>query len=104
MPLKFQDRSHYYLLLLVCGGVSLNPGPARNPCGICRRPVAKTIGQYSVRHVISDIILSVRIFPRVNTQFFVAMINRGFAETVWISMSLIHSLDAQMNRLSLKKV
>ena len=41
MPIKFQDRSHYYLLLLVCGGVSLNPGPKRNPCGICHRPVPK---------------------------------------------------------------
>ena len=104
MPLKFQERSDYYLLLLVCGDVSLNPGPVRNPCGICRRPVAETIGQHSVVHVISGIILSVRISPRVNTQSFVAMINRGFAETVWISMSLIHSLNAQMNRLSLKKV
>ena len=64
----------------------------------------KTIMQYSVVHVISDIILSVRIFPQLNTQSIAAMINHGFAKAVQISISLTHSLKAQMNQLSLKKV
>ena len=64
----------------------------------------KTIVQYSVRHVISDIILSLRIFPRLNTLFFAAMINPEIAKAVQISISLTHSLKAQMNQLSLKKV
>ena len=41
VPIQFQRRTHMYLLLLLCGDVSLNPGPVKNPCGICSRPIAK---------------------------------------------------------------
>lgn len=42
IPINFQKRTHIYLLLLVCGDISLNPGPVKNPCGFCWKPVAKT--------------------------------------------------------------
>ena len=28
--------------MTICGDISLNPGPVKNPCGKCSRPVAKT--------------------------------------------------------------
>ena len=40
-PIKFQKRTHIYLLLFVCGDISLNPGSVKNPCGKCSRPLAK---------------------------------------------------------------
>ena len=42
IPIRFHRRTHVYILLLVCGDVSLNPGPVQNPCGVCHRPIART--------------------------------------------------------------
>ena len=41
VPIQFQRRTHMYLLLLLCGYVSLNPGPVINPCCMCSCPIAK---------------------------------------------------------------
>ena len=41
VPITFRSRTHVYLLLFVCGDISLIPGPVKNPCGKCNRPVAK---------------------------------------------------------------
>ena len=41
IPLEFSKRTHVYLLLFLCGDISLNPGPVKNPCGICSKPVAR---------------------------------------------------------------
>jgi hypothetical protein len=42
IPIKLNSRKHTYLLLLVCGDVALNPGPIQNPCGVCKKPIART--------------------------------------------------------------
>ena len=60
--MKLHTRTHIYLLLFVCGDVSLNPGPIRHPCGVCNRPVAKNIGQFYERRVTYGITLNVKVF------------------------------------------
>ena len=42
VPVTIQRRQQLYMLLLVCGDISMNPGPVKNPCGFCSKPVAKT--------------------------------------------------------------
>ncbi|XP_063420709.1 uncharacterized protein LOC134705924 [Mytilus trossulus] len=42
IPVEFKQRHHRLLILLVISGdISLNPGPAKHPCGHCYKAVAK---------------------------------------------------------------
>ena len=44
VPVKFKQRIHRLLIILVISGdISLNPGPVKNPCELCAKPVAKKI-------------------------------------------------------------
>ena len=42
VPVTIPRRQQLYMLLLVCGDISMNPGPVKNPCGFCSKPVGKT--------------------------------------------------------------
>ena len=41
--MNFHKRTHIYLLLLVCGDISLNPGPVEHPCRctVCSKLIGK---------------------------------------------------------------
>jgi hypothetical protein len=42
VPVEFKQRIHRLLIILIISGdISLNPGPVKNPCGLCAKPVAK---------------------------------------------------------------
>ena len=41
IPIKLDKRTHIYTLLMLCGDICPNPGPVRNPCGQCCKPVAR---------------------------------------------------------------
>ena len=42
VPVEFKQRIHRLLIILVISGdISHNPGPVKNPCGLCAKPVAK---------------------------------------------------------------
>ena len=62
IPLEFSKRTHVYLLLFLCGDISLNPGPVKNPCGICSKPVARN----HVKLVTTGTISSALVSPRTN--------------------------------------
>lgn len=41
-PINISQRCHRLMIILIISGdISLNPGPVKNPCGLCHRPVAK---------------------------------------------------------------
>ena len=83
----------------MCGDISLNPGPVRNPCGKWGRPVAKN--HRAVRTVrgmlFTGIILNVRIFPRLNMYPSAMMTTHGSATSVHISSFRTHSLNVPVN-------
>jgi hypothetical protein len=42
VPVEFKQRIHRLLIILIISGdIPLNPGPVKNPCGLCAKPVAK---------------------------------------------------------------
>ena len=61
IPIKFHYITHYYLLLFVCGDISLNPGPVKNPCGKCSRPVAKNHWGLQSRYVTMKALLNLML-------------------------------------------
>ena len=41
IPIKFRQRWHRAMIILALSGdISLNPGPVKNPCGLCSKSVA----------------------------------------------------------------
>ena len=37
--LCYRQGTRNYVFLLLCGNISLNPGPIRYPCTVCKKPV-----------------------------------------------------------------
>jgi hypothetical protein len=69
VPVEFKQRIHRLLIILIISGdISLNPGPVKNPCGLCAKPVAKITVQFYAKVAITGGILNVVRSHQISTK------------------------------------